>query len=356
MKRATFVIGVAGAILLLAGHESQAQRGGRGGFSPGRGGVSPGVSPNRGASPSVGTYNGGAGTRSGGTIVGPAGGTRSYGSGQGSYTTKGGSTIDYGGAGRTATGPGGVTAGKGVGGVQVTTPGGNTASKVGKVGGISGPGGNTVAGSKGITTGTGPNGSFSSAYKGGVAVGPQGAAAGKTRVGTATGPGGTVTGGTRAGVATGPYGAVGGKTTVARGSNGTYYASRTTLATTGGAVRGNFRYYNAFTPNWYARYPGAWFAAGWTASRIWTAPAWGTVSSYCSYPAEPVYYDYGETVVYNDDNVVINGETEIPAKEYSQQATDLADAGQGGEGRAEGRRLPAAGRVRDGWRGGNQVH
>jgi hypothetical protein len=221
-----------------------------------------------------------------------------------------------------------VNYGRGVGGAQVTTPGGREVTKVGTAGGVSGPGGNAVGTRGGVTVGSGPGGSAASAYRGGVAVGPQGAAAGGTRVGGVSGPGGTAVGGSRAGVATGPYGAAAGRTTVARGTGGTYYASRTTLATTGGAVRSNFRYYNAFTPGWYARYPGAWFAAGWTAARIWSAPAWGTVSSYCSYPAEPVYYDYGETVVYSGDTVTINGDQQVPAEVYSQQATDLAAIGQ----------------------------
>jgi hypothetical protein len=112
-----------------------------------------------------------------------------------------------------------------------------------------------------------------------------------------------------------------------RGAYGTYYASRGALATTGGAVRAGFGYYGAFTPGWYARYPGAWFAAGWTAARIWSAPAWGTVASYGGYAAEPAYYDYGESVVYSGDTVVINGETEVPAEQYAQQATDIATVG-----------------------------
>jgi hypothetical protein len=137
-------------------------------------------------------------------------------------------------------------------------------------------------------------------------------------------------------VGAGPYGAAAGKTTVARGTGGTYYASRSALATTGGTVRGNFGYYGAFNPGWYARYPGAWFAAGWTASRIWSAPAWGAVSSYCGYPEEPVYYDYGESVVYSGDTVTVNGEQEIPAEQYMQQAADLATAGKDTKVEAKG--------------------
>ena len=108
---------------------------------------------------------------------------------------------------------------------------------------------------------------------------------------------------------------------------GTYYASSTALRTTGTAVRSNFRYHSAFTPNWYARYPGAWFAAGWTAARVWSAPAWGSVASYCGYPAEPVYYDYGETVVYSGDSVIINGDHGYSADLYASQAVDMAAAG-----------------------------
>ena len=292
---------------------------------------------------SVGSYGGaGAGTRSAGTVVGPAGGSRSVGGGSGSYTTQRGTTVDYAGAGRGGTTAGGVSAGRGVGGVQVTTPGGHEATKVGTAGGISGPAGNAVGTRSGVTTGSGPGGSFGSAYHGGVAVGPHGAAATGGRVGTATGAGGTTVSGAsraqprsgrtvrpRAGPGRWPDRAASRSAArrPARSAYGTYYASRSTLATTGGAVRTNFGYYNTFNPGWYAKYPGAWAAAGWTAARIWSAPAWGTVSSYCSYPAEPIYYDYGETVVYSGDTVTVNGETEIPAADYAKQATDLATAG-----------------------------
>jgi hypothetical protein len=296
-----------------------------------------------GARPAAtGAYGGaGASNRASSSVTTPAGGTRTTGSGSGSYTTQRGGTINYAGAGAKGTTAGGVDYGRGAGAVQVNTAGGKTVTKAGTAGAAAGPGGNAVGGRAGVTTGSGPNGSFSSAYKGGVAVGPQGAAAGGTRVGTATGVGGTtVSGAARGGAAVGPYGAVAGggkvvagpggvagsRTVAGRTAYGTYYASRSTLATTGGAVRTNFGYYNTFRPGWYARYPGAWFAAGWTASRIWAAPAWGAVASYCSYPAQPAYYDYGETVVYSGDTVTVNN-TEVPADQYAQQATDLATTG-----------------------------
>lgn len=325
MRGTTVGVGLAVAVLLAAGPDLHGQRGGRGGGGA-RGGAVGGGAVRGGAV--AGPYGGaGVGTRSGGTVVGPAGGTRSAGTASGSYTTQRGTTIDYAGAGRGGTTPGGVTAGRGVGGVQVTTPGGREATRVGTAGGVAGPAGNAVGGRTGVTTGSGPGGSFGSAYHGGVAIGPQGAVAGGARVGTATGPGGSIAGATRGAAAVGPYGAAAGRTIGARGTGGTYYASRAALTSTGGVVRSNFRYYSAFTPNWYARYPGAWYAAGWTAARIWSAPAWGAVSTFCSYPAEPVYYDYGETVVYSGDTVVFNGNQEYPADAYYTAASQIAGAG-----------------------------
>jgi hypothetical protein len=338
MMRTTSGVGLAVLLLLVGLGDTHAQRGGRGGGGGGGrvGGGAVGGGAVRGGAV-AGPYGGaGVGTHSGGTVVGPAGGTRSAGTGSGSYTTQRGGTIDYAGAARGGTTPGGVSAGRGVGAAQVTTAGGREVNKVGTAAGVAGPGGNAAGTRTGVTTGSGPGGSFGSAYHGGVAVGPHGTAAAGGRVGTATGPGGTVAGATRGAAAAGPYGAAAGRTTVARGTGGTYYASRTALASTGGVVRSNFGYYSAFTPNWYARYPGAWAAAGWTAARIWSAPAWGAVSSYCSYPAEPVYYDYGENVVYSGDQLVFNGDQEYPAADYYQGATQLAESGKTAQVEAKG--------------------
>jgi hypothetical protein len=121
---------------------------------------------------------------------------------------------------------------------------------------------------------------------------------------------------------------VGGTRAVAgRTGYGTYYRSTSALATQGTAVRRNFSYYNNFTPGWYAKYPGAWFAAGWVAGRAWAASSWYSVASYCGYPAEPMYYDYGSTVVYEGDSVYVNGESAGTPEQYAEQAVELADAG-----------------------------
>src|SRR4029453_7136008 len=55
--------------------------------------------------------------------------------------------------------------------------------------------------------------------------------------------------------------------------------------------------------------------------------SWANCSSYCGYPAEPVYYDYGSNVVYEGDTVYINGDSVGTQEQYAQQAVTLADTG-----------------------------
>jgi hypothetical protein len=108
---------------------------------------------------------------------------------------------------------------------------------------------------------------------------------------------------------------------------GTYYVSGTALRAQGTYVRTGFRYYNAFTPAWYGRYPAAWRAARWAAPTVWVAATWPAIATYCAYPATPVYYDYGTTVVYEGDTVYVNGEQAASAEQYAEQAITLSDAG-----------------------------
>jgi hypothetical protein len=108
----------------------------------------------------------------------------------------------------------------------------------------------------------------------------------------------------------------------------TAYASPNYVAARGAAVRGGYAYHRAyFTPTWYAAHPAAWRAARWTAASMWAWPAWTTASAYCGLAANPVTYDYGSTIVYQDDTVYVNGEVLATADEYAEQATAIADVG-----------------------------
>jgi hypothetical protein len=335
VKPFTFSILAGCIVMVVVTDESLAQRGGRGGGGgfggarpSGSGGSLPSgfTSPARQASPTPKTQTGvasqlPAGGKSG---IGPNGGAWQSGQRSGQTVTPGGAEIKYKGGAVGGTTPGGVSGGKYLGGVQITTPGGETITKVGRGGAATGPGGVTVGSKGSIGQATGPGGTVTGASRGGGAVGPGGAVAGRS--GIAVGPGGVVAG--RGGVAVGPGGAVAGRSGVAMTPHGTYYRSAVAVSGQGVYVRAACRpYYGYFTRAWYTQYPGAWFAAGWVASTAWRAATWSTVSSTCGYPAEPANYDYGSSVIYEEDTVYVNGEEAGTTEAYAEQATAIADAG-----------------------------
>ncbi len=81
---------------------------------------------------------------------------------------------------------------------------------------------------------------------------------------------------------------------------------------------------------------GAWRAAAWTtAAAVWGAATWSNCSTFCGYPAEPVYYDYGSNVVYEGDTFYVNGESAGSQEQYAQQAIVLADTGRQAEASKE---------------------
>jgi hypothetical protein len=329
-KYLLIVVGLA-ALLWFPGDDAFGQRGGRGGGG-GRG-FSAGARAGGGVS--VGPYGGGGyHSNSFGTVVGPAGGSRSAGAGSGSYTTGRGTTIDYAGAGRAATGPGGVSAGRGIGGMQVVFPSGQTATKVGSVGGVQGPGGNGAVAGRSVGATSGPLGSGVTASRGGAAVGPGGAVAGGTRVGTATTAGGrTISGASHYSAASNPYGAYASASrgVAVGGAAGHYtgYRSATAVRTQAGYVRTGFTGYHYFNPAWYTAHPGAWRAAAWLgAGAYWAAVPYATLSSFCGYPAEPVIYDYGSNVVYENNQVYYDGAPVATADEYYTQASQIAAVGE----------------------------
>jgi uncharacterized protein (TIGR03000 family) len=196
-----------------------------------------------------------------------------------------------------------------------------------------GPNG-AAAGSTRDVTATGPGGrSYSASGERGAAVGPGGAVAGGERSGVATGPGGTVAGSSRWGGAATRFPTDAGfahYSTAAVGNFGhpTAYWSGGYMATRAGFVRGGFYQYGAFYPGWYTAHPGAWAAAGWAAGTAWTACTAASLASFCSIPAVPVYFDYGNTIVYQNTNVYENGQVIGTTADYEQQAQAIAQQGQ----------------------------
>ena len=184
---------------------------------------------------------------------------------------------------------------------------------------------------------------------------------------TATGPGGrSYSGERRVGVAVGPYGRVVGGASgagVARGPNGvagrgwqaafagthfptdmglahysgfhaggvahsTAFWSHSYMTNRAGFVRSGFGYYNCFRPGWYNLHPGCWFATGWLAGAAWATPSWTVVNNYLGFGPQPYTYNYGDDIVYQDNNVYVAGQPAGTAEQYAQQATTIAEAGQ----------------------------
>ena len=181
-----------------------------------------------------------------------------------------------------------------------------------------GPRGNTVGRSVavgpngGVAAGRGVEGKYGGAAVQGAAIGPNGRVAGGSVV---RGPNGGVA---VRGFAAGPNGIAAG---FARVSPSGRYA-------TAAAVRGNFAGYGVYGHGWYTNHPGAWFAAGWAAGAVWNAATWNSIGDWFGYDnAAPVDYDYGTNIVYQDNNVYVNGQDTGTSAQYYGQASSLAAAG-----------------------------
>ena len=76
------------------------------------------------------------------------------------------------------------------------------------------------------------------------------------------------------------------------------------------------------------KHPGAWFVAGWATRAVWSAATWSSAGSYVGTTEEPVYYDYGTTIIYEGDTVYQDGQEVGSAAEYYAESETLAQAGQ----------------------------
>ncbi len=196
---------------------------------------------------------------------------------------------------------------------------------------VTGPQGNTV----GRAAAVGPHGGTAAAR------GFEGAGGAAGIQGAVVGPGGRVAAG---GAVRGPEGGVAARGVVA--GPGGYAAGFARVSPAGrytaaAAVRGNFHDYGLYRGGWYAAHPGAWFAAGWAAGDAWRAATWDSLGAWLAYPyVQPVYYDYGNTVTYQDDNVYVNGEDEGTPAQYYDQAASIASTGAAAQASPDGDWLP----------------
>jgi hypothetical protein len=311
MKRSLLVIGAATLVILALQPRVQAR-----GFGAVRGGA---VAGPRGVA---------AGGARAHAVSGPFGGAHAGAARSGTYVGPRGTTIQHAEAGRVSRGPLGGVHAHGAEATRITGPGGRTYTTGGRAGATVGPAGGVRAHAARGTAVSGPHGAAAVGHRGGVAAGPfGGVAAGATRGGVAVGRYGGVAAGRVGGVAVGRYGGVAaGRVGGVAVGHATRYVSPVALRTNAAYVRTGFGY-SCFTPNWYRAHPVAWVAPRWTVASFWVPPVWPSVSVYCGVTAPPISYDYGSTVVIQNENVYVNGEQVATTEQYASQAAEFADRG-----------------------------
>ncbi len=105
-------------------------------------------------------------------------------------------------------------------------------------------------------------------------------------------------------------------------------------------IRRSFNNYYIFTPGWYRRYPAAWYPAVWAYGNPWLFAPWPTLSVWMGCTSQPIYYNYGDNVVYQDNSIYVNGQDVGTADQYYQQAQSLAATGAGAESASNAQWMP----------------
>lgn len=104
--------------------------------------------------------------------------------------------------------------------------------------------------------------------------------------------------------------------------SGSVYAAR------GSATRNACAGTETFGRGWYAAHPGVWNPSGWTAGRAWGVATWPAVGSWCGWTnsVQPVYYDYGNSITYQGNQVYYGNQPVATADQYYQQASMLSQS------------------------------
>ena len=111
------------------------------------------------------------------------------------------------------------------------------------------------------------------------------------------------------------------------GYHHTAAVSGSVAAARGAAVRNSYNGYGMYGHGWYAANPRAWAPTGWAAGQAWRAAAWPTVGASLGWDTtEPVPYDYGTNITYQDDQVYQGDQPVATADQYYQQAATLAQS------------------------------
>ncbi len=114
----------------------------------------------------------------------------------------------------------------------------------------------------------------------------------------------------------------------ARGLHNTAYWSRDFMTSRGNYVRANFGFYHCFHGDWFGLHPRCWRPFGWDDGFYWRWMNWALFTDWCSFDRGPIYYNYGDNVLYLGDQVYEGGQQYASATQYAEQAATLAAQGE----------------------------
>jgi len=112
------------------------------------------------------------------------------------------------------------------------------------------------------------------------------------------------------------------------GGYGTRYTSNNALAARHSAVNANAFGYRSYNANFYGGYANAWHPANFAAASYYANPGYGALAATLGIAAVANPYDYGSNVVTQTNTVYVNGDATATPEQYSDQASQIATAGQ----------------------------
>lgn len=97
------------------------------------------------------------------------------------------------------------------------------------------------------------------------------------------------------------------------------------LVSRASSVRSDFRNYDTFDRNWWNTHPGSWYYPGWRDGWPWYGVGWDDLGGYWGVTTDPVEYDYGDNITYQNEEVYYGNQPTATAATYYTQAQVLAD-------------------------------
>jgi hypothetical protein len=94
------------------------------------------------------------------------------------------------------------------------------------------------------------------------------------------------------------------------------------------AAKDSFHHYELYDRRWHQDHPHAWWPAGWAGREPWAWATWPALGPWIGWQAAaaPIYYDYGNNIVYLDNDVYYGNQPVATAEQYYQQAEMLAES------------------------------